>query len=185
MAEQGVRDYHSAKQKACERLGIAWNQAWLPGNQEISEALAMRLQLFTGRAIGRQMERMLGLAVDLMELLSDFEPRLVGALLRGEITARTPVEIHLFSDNIESVAWQLDTRNIPYDIFEKRLRTGSDRYVNVPGLRFIADEMPVELLAFTYKDQRQAPLSPVDGRPMQRAGLARVKDLLAQVPRAG
>lgn len=180
MAEQGLRDFHSAKEKACTRLGIPWNQAWLPSNHEIEQALILRQKLFHGDRLGQRVVAMLELALDLMRLLDHFRPRLSGALLRGHLTERTPVELHLFVDDAESIVWHLSEQAIPYDVFDKRFRMRATRHVSVPGFRFLADDTPVELLVFDLNGERQAPLCPVTGRPMLRAGPSKVRELLEQ-----
>lgn len=180
MSEQGVRDFHSAKQKACVRLGIPWNQAWLPSNREIEHALKLRQKLFRGEYTARRIAGMLELALDLMQRLKGFRPKLAGALLRGQLTDRTPVELHLFTDEVESVARRLVEQSIPYDCFDKRFRMRAKDYILVPGFRFLADDIPVELIAFEFDDERQAPLCPVAGRPMTRAGERRVREMLVQ-----
>src|SRR5688500_19088266 len=49
MAEGGIRDYHQAKLKAAERLGIH-DDASLPRNREIEDALREYQRLFHGEA---------------------------------------------------------------------------------------------------------------------------------------
>jgi hypothetical protein len=48
----------------------------------------------------------------------------------------------------------------------------------VPGFTFVEDLHRVVVLVFTENGLREAPLSPVDGRPMQRASRAKVATLL-------
>lgn len=178
MLEHGLRDFQTAKQKACIRLAVPCNQAWLPSNKEIEQALKLRQKLFQGERTARRSVSMLELALDLMQRLARFRPKLAGALLRGQMTDRTPVEIHLFTDEVESVARALAEQSIPYDCFDKRFRMRAKDYVQVPGFRFFADDMPVELFTFHLNGERQAPLCPVAGRPMARVGPRRVRELL-------
>ena len=49
MAEGGIRDYHQAKLKAASRLGIH-DDASLPRNREIEDALREYQRLFVGEA---------------------------------------------------------------------------------------------------------------------------------------
>lgn len=185
MLEHGVRDFQSAKEKACSRLGVPWNQAWLPSNKEIEQALLIRQRLFHGGLPGRRMVVLLQLALDLMQALANFRPRLSGTLPRGHATERTPVELHLFSDDVESIAWKLYEDGIPYDNFDKRFRVRAAEYQYVPGFRFFADDTPVELLAFSYTGERQAPLCPVSGRPVIRADVGKVRELLEREMQPG
>ncbi len=180
MLEHGLRDFQRAKEKACARFGIPMNQAWMPSNHEIEQALLIRQKLFHCDSAGKRVVVMLRLALELMQLLEQFRPRLAGALPRGHLTDRTPVELHLFSDEVESVSLQLDEHAIPYEYFDKRFRKRAGEYVYVPGFRFFADEVPVELLVFYCKGERQAPLCPVTGRPMARANMNKVRELLTE-----
>ncbi len=180
MAEQGVRDFQAAKEKAVERLGICKRKTALPTNQEVEDALAGRLRLFSATALAERWQRLLRVAADVMLLLESFNPRLVGALLRGSVTERAPVELHVFADTPEEVVEQLVWHGFRPSAFDKRVRFPPKRYVQVPGFRFELETDPVEVLAFARKEIRQAPLCPVAGRPMTRARLSRVQELLAE-----
>lgn len=52
--------------------------------------------------------------------------------------------------------------------------------VCLPVFRFTAGEACIDLTVFGPLAEREAPLSPVNGRPMRRAGLAEVEALLAE-----
>jgi len=49
-----------------------------------------------------------------------------------------------------------------------------------PGVRFTLDEQSIEATVFPTDGIRQAPVSPVDGRPMRRASALEVEALLQQ-----
>ena len=53
----------------------------------------------------------------------------------------------------------------------------SDDNERLPTCRFLADDVPVELIIFAERVRRRVPLSPVDGRPMERAALGVVEAL--------
>ena len=64
------------------------------------------------------------------------------------------------------------------EVLAKRtLRLASDDSERLPTCRFLADDVPVELVVFAERARRRVPLSPVDGRPMERAGLQAVEAL--------
>ena len=116
-----------------------------------------------------------------MRLFTPFQPRLVGALLRGNVTDDTPIELHLFADNPEEVVDHLDQNQIPCQTFDKRVRFAGNRFIQVPGFRFSVDRGMVELLTFNKKQLREAPICPVDGRPMKRATLNTVESLVLEM----
>lgn len=178
MADHGLRDFQTAKDKAVHRLGVSRRNAALPTNVEIEDALVRRLELFQGRALSQRRGHLLRVAQQVMELLEGFDPRLVGALLRGSITERTPVELHLFSETPDAVPLALSARSISYQSFDKKLRYPPKRYVRVPAVRFEFEHEAIEALPLALNDVRQAPLCPVDGRPMRRMSLRRVTEWL-------
>jgi hypothetical protein len=45
--------------------------------------------------------------------------------------------------------------------------------------KFVAGDVPIELTVFDYDGIREAPMSPVDGRPMRRGSLRDLEVLLA------
>lgn len=178
MAEEGVRDFHAAKRKAAERLNQHENRH-LPSNREIETALAEHLKLFHGRELPKILQNLLGVAIETMRLLARFEPRLTGALLSGVATPYSEVQIHAFPDDPEALVIFLQEHNIPFEEADRRLRFGGDRQETVPVFRFLAGDTPVEISALPPRAAREAPLSPVDARPMKRASLRDVEQLLA------
>lgn len=174
MADHGLRDFQMAKDKAVHRLGVSRRNTALPTNTEIEDALVRRLELFRGPDISARRKELWRMARVIMELLAPFEPRLVGALLRGAVTDRTPVELHLFSDAPDAVGVALSENNIAYRTFDKRLRYPPKRYVHYAALRFELDGVTVEAVPMGVNDLRNPPLCPVDGRVMQRVPLRRV-----------
>lgn len=179
MAEEGVRDYQLAKRKAIQRLNLPWDKN-LPGNDEIEVALADYLRLFHGARLETDLRRLRQLALDAMQFLERFDPRLVGAVLGGAVVTDTPIQLHITADTPETVRLWLQEHSIPFEQGERTMRFGGERQENVPLFRFTADGVTVELCVFALEDARAAPLSPVDGRPMKRASRRDVEHLLAQ-----
>ena len=179
MDEHGIRDFHWAKAKAVERLGVG-RRFPLPSNREVERALQQRLRLFKADHWARRCRLLWQTAIEIMVTFESFEPRLAGALLRETVTDRTPVEIHLFADSPEEVTQRMFECTIPFEAFDKRVRTSRRVYALVPGFRFACTDVSIELLAFGGKDIREAPLCPVDGRPMSRVSLARAREILAE-----
>jgi hypothetical protein len=179
MAEEGVRDYAAAKRKAAARLNLEENHH-LPSNREIEEALADHLRLFHARDLPPLLRTHLGVAIEAMHLLERFAPRLVGPLLNGMATPFSEVPIHAFPDDPEQLAVLLQEHGIPYEEDSRRLRYGGDRQETAPVFRFFAGDTQVEVIAFSPQAGREAPLSPVDARPMRRANLKEVERLREQ-----
>jgi hypothetical protein len=181
MAEEGVRDFHAAKRRAASRLNLPEGRS-LPSNQEVEQAFVQYLSLFQGRERRERGRRLRALALEAMRFLAPFEPRLVGGVLSGAVTAHSPIELQLAADTPEEVGFLLAAHHIPYDQFERRVRFGGDREERVTGYRFTADGVIVELTVLGRLQAREAPLSPVDGRPMRRAALREVEQLAGGEP---
>lgn len=177
MAEEGIGDFHAAKRKAAMRLNLPATQR-LPSNEEVEAALKQHLQLFHGARLAENLRRLRRVALEAMRFLTAFEPRLVGTVLSGAVTPESEIQLHAIADTPEAVAMFLREHTIPYQLVERRMRFGGERHENISIYRFSADSTPIELYIFLPRLAREAPLSPVDGRPMKRATLKDVENLL-------
>lgn len=176
MDEHGIEDYGLAKRKAADRLGLT-DRGSLPRNAEIEAALLERQRLFGGARHSDALLRLRQAARNAMIMFAKFEPRLAGPVLAGTAPETADVEIHLFAESPEMVSFQLLRDDIPHELTERRLRR-DDEYINYPVYRFVAGDTPIEATVFPLLGLRQAPRSPVDGRPMRRASLREVESLL-------
>ena len=177
IVEQGIGDYRVAKIKAAERMGMT-ERGSLPGNPEIEHAVSEHLKLF-GRESHLDLLRVLRrTALSAMELLAPFTPRLVGPVLHGTAAANSAVNLHVFSDSAELVALRLQENRVRYRPYDRRLKSRRDRAETFSGFRFTHDNSSIEATVFPLMGMRQAPISPVDGKPMRRADKNAVLELL-------
>ena len=176
MAEEGVRDFQSAKRKAAHRLSLPEDKNW-PGNAEIEAALKQHLALFH-QEWPQVLRALRENAWEAMTLFQDFAPKLVGEVLSGAVTRFSEVQLHLAAPAPEDVGLFLSTHNIPFDLENRRLRYNNDRVAQVPVFRFVAGDTPVALYVLSPETMRELPLSPVDGQPMRRAGPREVATLI-------
>lgn len=179
MAEEGVKDYFLAKQKAADRLGVARNSPNLPRNAEIEVALAAYQRLFLADIQPTQLRRMREIACEAMHFFRSFHPRLVGPVLSGLADYHSEIALHLFAESLEQVVLHLTDAGIPHHLEERRLRMGIREQRPFPMLRFLVDGVPIAAVVFDVDFIRQAPVSPTTGRPMERASLAHVQHLLS------
>ena len=178
IVNHGVRDYRVAKQKAAERLGVNGRGA-LPGNAEIEAAVAEHLQLFGGDEHDDRLRLMRFAALSAMELLSSFTPRLVGPVLAGTADENSSVNLHVFTDSPESIALELEQLGMSCKPYERRLRTRHNQFETYPGFEFHLNQCPIQATVFPVDGIRQAPMSPIDGKPMRRADSDGVQALLS------
>lgn len=177
MAEHGIDDFGFAKRKAAERFGT-FEGAVLPSNAEVEAALQEYQRLFEADTHEDTLYALRQTAVAAMEMLEDFSPRLVGPVLTGTATRNTEVQLHLFADRPEAVTIRLLDTAVPHELVERRVKVRADEWVLTPAVRLTIDDVPVDALVFGRDGQRQAPLSPTDGRPLRRASIEEVRALL-------
>jgi len=179
IVEQGVDDYRTAKLKAAERLGFA-RRGSLPGNGEIEQALSEHLQLFHGDSHASLLQKLRRAALSAMDLLSTFEPRLVGPVLSGTAGTHSTVSLHVFSDSVERVADRLLSQQIPSKLYERRIKSRPGLADTYAGYRFMHQDALIEATVFPFDGLRQAPISAIDSKPMRRADVRTVRAMLAE-----
>ena len=177
IAEDGINDFMQAKRKAAQQLGLPAGK-YLPTNAEIEQALAAYQTLFQGDSQPGDLLRLRRTAGDAMRMLQAYHPQLVGPVLSGTASRHSPVDLHVFSDETEQIGFLLDRHGIPHRLLDRSLRLGRDTSETCPVYHFRAGDIPVNLVVLPLNRRHSAPLSPVDGRPMQRAGLEQVEDML-------
>lgn len=184
MLDSGGRNFLNAKRKAAQRLGIR-DERQLPANREIEQALAEYQRLFRGHTQPEQLLVLRRAALEAMRFVTRFRPRLVGPVLEGTADRHSEVHLHLFAEPVEDVGHFLTARGIPFELVDRRLRLASGAHERVPEFRFLAGEATVAMTVFSGPGAHAAPLSPVDGRPMRRAGAGEVEALIQASPEPG
>lgn len=178
MAEGGFRDYHQAKLKAAERLGIH-DDASLPRNREIEDALREYQRLFVGQSQQQAVRLRRDTALRALEFFAGFSPRLVGPVLDGTADTNSPVHLQLYTDDADAVPRFLEEHRIPADARSRHIRLDRERSEDFPVWIFSAEELTFDVTVLPHDALRQAPLSGVDERPMKRASLAQLRQLLS------
>ena len=180
IVDHGVRDYRVAKQKAAERLGVN-GRGSLPGNTEVEAAVAEHLQIFGGDSHQNLLRLMRTAALAAMELLTEFSPRLVGPVLVGTADDNSAVNLHVFADSPEMVAMEIGDMGIQFRSYERRLKSRRGQIEMYAGFEFSYRNETIQATVFPVDGIRQAPMSPIDGKPMKRVDLDAVQELLEHV----
>jgi hypothetical protein len=183
ISEGGLRDYGRAKAKAAAQLGV-FDEASLPKNSEIEDALREHQRLFHADDQARSLRRLREVAREAMRFFARHEPRLVGAVLEGTADEHSAVCLHLYSDRPEDIAIQLLGNGIPYEEQSRRVRLDRETSRDFPVLLFSAEDTAIDLTLLPYDLLRQAPLDRITEKPMQRASLAALEALLTDPPDA-
>jgi hypothetical protein len=184
MAEGGIRDFHQAKLKAAQRLGI-FDDASLPRNREIEDALREYQRLFLASDQPQALRRRREAALNALEFFRDFEPRLVGPVLEGTADAHAPVALHVHDDDPEAMPRWLDQHGVPAELRNRHLRLDRERGGDFPVWLFSAEGLSFDVTVLPADVLRQAPLSGIDEKPMRRASASQLRALLAEDEIAG
>ncbi len=151
----------------------------LPKNTEIEMALVDYQRLFGAESHSESLYAQRSAALHAMRQLAGFGPRLVGSVLSGTATEHSDVQLHLFAESPESVTIWLMDQGIRHEVTSRRVRMNAERVLEYLGVRFEVDDHAIEATVFPTDGIRQAPVSPVDGKPMRRADVADLEALLA------
>lgn len=184
MAEGGIRDFHQAKLKAADRLGIH-DDASLPRNREIEDALREYQRLFLGDAQANDLRVRREAALRALEFFATFDARLVGPVLDGTADAHSPVALQLYTDDADAVPRFLEDAGIPAESRGRRMRLDRMREGDFPVWLFSAEDLTFDLTVLPADALRQAPLSGIDEKPMGRASAMQLRQLLAEDEIAG
>ena len=177
MAEDGVEDFALAKRKAARQLGAEDTQS-LPKNEEIEAELRTYQALYQGEEQRGRIQYLRERALEAMQLLSQFRPYLAGAVLKGTAGRYSDIDLQLFTDDSKEVELFLLNRNIPYETSDLRHFAG-DQVRAVPVLKLDWHGVPVNLAVYTSKDERGTLKATFAGRPIERAGVQAVTQLLS------
>ena len=176
ISETGQRDFHAAKRKAAQRLGIADEMA-LPSNQEIDAALREHQSLFQpGHEI--LLQELRTAAAEAMHFFARFQPRLVGAVLDGSADMHSAISLHVFAESSTDLIVFLLENGIDFSEGSRALRYGPDDHREAPVVRFAVDGRAYDLTVLGIDDLRQAPLDRVKGQPMNRVARNGVLELI-------
>jgi hypothetical protein len=176
MAEGGIQDYAQAKQKAARQAGVPDTHS-LPDNREIEEALRAYQALYQQEEHGELLTHLRSQAMRLMEQFSQFNPYLVGSVLTGTAGRYSDINLHLFCDSAKDVEIFLLNQGMSYASGMRRTRLG-DRPIEAPTLTLDFEGTTATLTVFHTDDLRIAPKYRADGRPVERARLPQVQELV-------
>lgn len=177
IATEGQLNFHAAKKKAAERIGVSQRLA-LPSNVQVQEALQDYQRLYGGQEHTSNLEHLRLVAVSVMNSLHEYSPRLVGSVLDGTAGKHSRVAVHVFCDAPEELVVNLLDRGKPFHQEQRQIRWHDGGHRTLPILVIEENGTEVELTVFDRIDLRQAPPSPLDGKPQHRATLQEVECLL-------
>lgn len=173
MYEEGVGQYHDAKHLAAKRiLGRGQKGSFqtrtrdLPSNGEISEEVAAIARFHEGDSLTQRLFHMRVTALEVMSCLLDYSPRLIGSVSTGRIRKGSDIDLHVFTDSIESLTSHIDSLDWDYEGKQITIRKGN-AFVEYTHI-YLDQEFPVELSVYPRMELRIRGRSSTDGKPIVR-----------------
>lgn len=102
------KEFKQAKERAARGLGLRI----LPSNFEVAEELDRIADEYEGEERIFRLMRMRREALEIMELLSTFHPRLIGSVWRGTANKNSDIDIVVYSQNDDPVIKALIERGL-------------------------------------------------------------------------
>jgi predicted nucleotidyltransferase len=176
MIEGAEAEYLHAKERAISMLGLSSN-SHLPSNKKIKECIAQLTASQLGHEeVKRRVREMREIALELMEVIEDADPFLIGSTLTGQIRNSSDIDLHAYSNDYECIQNQLvdwGYEDIDVELVDNR----KGRFIH---LKWFERNYPVEITIYPWSWRDVIPYSSVTGKPMKRADTAAVRALLKQ-----
>jgi hypothetical protein len=176
MAEDGVADYASAKQKAARQAGLA-DANLLPDNSEVEAALREYQGLYQSEEQPARLRHLREVAVKVMREFGEFRPALVGSVLSGTAGMHSDVNLQLYTDDPKALTLFLLNRRYRFEEGTRNLSRGG-RMESFPQISFDVDDVTVTMTVLDRDDERSSP-KPREDEALQRARVEQVEAMLA------
>lgn len=171
MAEDGITDYYHAKKKAARQLGLT-EHVGFPDNAEVEAELRAYRTLYQGEEHEELIAALRLEALDLLDLLGQFNPYLTGSVLDGTAGEHSSIDILLYADSAKEVEIFLLNRGI-------EVRHADPRNERVEAVLVIETEIAEVNLVVLPPPLERVSLKRRDGRTSERIRADALRSLLA------
>ncbi len=182
MYGEDVKQYFTAKRLAAKRLlgrvnakSIRHRPQDLPSNGEIKQALLELVTDIEGTVRTRRLFAMRVVALEAMEALEPFSPRLIGSVATGHVRSGSDIDLHVFAwhpadveAHVRALGWTYETQHVSIIKHGKAME-----FTHV----LVADVFPLELTVYAPNELAQRPRSSTDGKPIVRVRSATLRKL--------
>lgn len=179
MIAQDGTDYGSAKRKAARQvLGEAQARDLpdiLPDNEQIEEEVRLYHALYNADTHPAHIFRLRTLALQVMEMLEQYQPFLTGSVLSGSAGMHDDIHLQLFADSAKEVQIYLLNKNLQIEISQSPHFRGP-RYEDVETVSFMWKNEGVHVELYEQDDMRGAKKK--SGDKLLRADLAELRSIL-------
>ena len=175
------KEYIDAKRAAAESL----KTSILPSNHEVALKILEYALEVEGEDYWRRLRELREEALEVMENLSEFNPRLVGSVWRGIIKPRSDIDIEVDSEDLEGVKRKIDESG--YEILgveginvPEPLRHGSLWRIKVRSGR----GHEIEIILKEHSSYLNPPRCDIFGDPKKGLNISELRKVLREMPTA-
>lgn len=174
LVEGSEREYLQAKERAISMLGLS-GMSHLPSNRVIRDCIAQLTECELGAdEVKRRIIEMRKIALQIMEVIEDFDPFLIGSTLTGKISSTSDIDLHAYSDDHSELMDLL--ANFEYsEVEEEIIENRKGKFVH---LKWMENNYPVEVTVYPWSWRDIVQISSITGKPMQRMTLSSLRKLL-------
>lgn len=183
MYQDCVSQYHTAKYMAARKVLSGGGKkisikspSYLPTNGEISAAVDTLVQLHEGDSGYVQLFSMRVIALEYLQQLEAFSPRLIGSVSTGRIKKTSDIDIHVFTDSMEELQNRMDVLGRLYETADVVVSQNS--VLKVYTHVYIEHEYPIELSVYPKNEIRVRTRSSTDGKPIIRMTANKLLELI-------
>jgi predicted nucleotidyltransferase len=179
MYERIESEYFTAKRKAAKRLcrgGVKPEN--LPSNAEIRDQIQVFARIHEGDKRTEHLREMRLEALRLMRVLRTFRPRLIGSVMTGHVRKGSDIDIHVFADSVGLITDLLEGEGFQFDVERKQVVKHNEArlFTHI----HIHDRFDYELTVYGEDKAHYVFKSSVTGKPIERASIRELEELLAQ-----
>ena len=177
MYRREEKEYYRAKLKAARAICQGWvKPSDLPSNSDIRDEIQRMAFLFEGERRHDNLREMRVEALRVLRLLAVFKPKLIGSTLTGHVRQGSDIDIHVFTNSIESVVRVLDQEGMTFDVEHKRVRKHGEERVFTHI--HVQDRFPIEMTVYPAEKLAYVFKSSITGKAIERASIAEFEERL-------
>ncbi len=174
MVDGTETEYLQAKERALLMLGLS-DQTRMPTNKAVKEYISRLTRSKLGDdEVRRRVREMREIAEQIMAVIKDCDPFLIGSTLTGQIRETSDIDLHAYSDNHEETMTLLSERGYE-DVEAELVENLKGTFVH---LRWEESSYPVEITIYPWSWRDIVLNDSVTGKPMKRSDIAGVRHLL-------
>ena len=173
------KEYKQAKRKAAEILGARI----LPSNREVADELDAIADEIEGEARLKRLLRMRREALEIMQCLEDYSPRLIGSVWRGTAHKNSDIDITVFSHDPKDVLRRIAERSFKIiKVEEDIIAEGEDKRSTFHIHIILPSGDEAEIVVRDPKDRIRDEICEIYGDVIRGLSLNELKKILESDP---